>query len=169
MNKLLLGSGSWDWPDWTRIDASPDSPATYITAIPPLPSEVTATAWHTIMAIHFIEHLAAWKAEELLKQCYEILAPGGVLILEQPNILYAAKVLLGQITPPDGDPGQFDMWPLYGDPNHRDELMLHKWGYSPDTMTALLCSCGFDPLNIYIKPAEYHGRKARDFRIEAIK
>jgi hypothetical protein len=169
LNKLLLGSGGWDWPDWTRIDASPDSPATYHAAIPPLPAEVLASKWDVIMAIHFIEHLAPWKADELLHECYNMLTPNGVLILEQPNILYAAKVLLGQIAPLDGEPGQFDMWPLWGDPTQRDELMLHKWGYSPDTMTTLLCGCGFDLVNIVIKPTEYHGKRERDFRIEAIK
>jgi len=168
-NQLLLGSGEWDWAGWTRIDASPNAPATYIANIPPLPAGVAMEKWDTIMAIHFIEHLAPWKAEELLHECYNILAPGGVLILEQPNILYAAKVLLEQIIPPDGEPGQFDMWPLYGDPTQKDELMLHHWGYSPESLGELLCKCGFEPERVIPHKTQFHGSRERDFRIEATK
>lgn len=120
------------------------------------------------MAVHFIEHLPVWQAEQLLAECYEALAPGGMLILEQPDIAYAARVLLNEIEPPHGEPGQFDMWALYGDPTHQDELMLHRWGYTPDTLTEMVAKCGFSSEEISIKPAMYHV-PARDFRLEAVK
>lgn len=168
--RLLLGSGDWAWqPEWVCIDASPTSPADYHVSIPPLPDAIKAQQWDTIMGVHVIEHVVKWDVPQLLCECYECLASEGVLILEQPNILYAVKVLLGQIKPPsDGEPGQYDYWPIYGDPTHKDELMLHRWGYHPESLVTLLIEAGFDPYKIMQKPAEYH-RPVRDFRLEARK
>lgn len=167
MPKLLLGPGEWNWPDWVSVDASPDSPSTYHAIIPPLPSEVMAQTWDVIMAIHFIEHLAPWKAKTLLSQCYAILKPGGSLILEQPNIKECARFLLEMKEPPaEAEDGQYDMWGFYGDPNHHDELMLHRWGYHPDSLEQLLVECGFG--TVKRMTAEYH-RPGRDFRMVAVK
>lgn len=168
VNKLLLGSGTWRWAGWTTIDASPTSGADHVATVPPLPYAIRSTAWTVIQAIHFIEHLCPWEAETLIRQCYECLEPGGLLILEQPNIEYAAKVLIGEVVPPQGAPGQFDMWPLFGDPTHRDPLMMHRWGYSPTTLTELLVRAGFDPGHIHVKPAQFHV-PVRDFRLEGVK
>lgn len=121
------------------------------------------------MAIHFIEHIPVWQAEVLIAECYEALAVGGKLILEQPDISYAARVLIGEVEPPSGGaPGQFDMWPLYGDPTHKNELMLHRWGYTPLTLTEMVVRCGFNPAQVTILPAQYH-QPVRDFRLEAVK
>lgn len=169
-SKLLLGSGNWNWGDWFKIDASPESKADCIASIPPLPPVVHERQWTSIMAIHFIEHIAPWKAEDLIRECYDILAPEGTIILEQPNILYAAQVLLGIIPRPEEEfSGQYDMAPLYGDASHRDELMLHRWGYTPETMTDLLIRCGFDGDRVAVYKTEFHGGRDRDFRIEAVK
>jgi hypothetical protein len=168
VNKLLLGSGSWHWEGWTTLDASPSSGADHVATIPPLPYAVRSRCWTIIQAIHFVEHLCPWDAETLLRQCYACLEPGGVLVLEQPDIRYAARVLLGEITPPPGEVGQFDMWPLYGDPTHRDPLMMHRWGYSPDTLADLLVQAGFERERISVKPARFHV-PVRDFRMEGLK
>ena len=120
------------------------------------------------MGIHVIEHIVPWLVPDLLTQCYDCLKIGGVLILEQPNILYAAKVLLGEVVPPAGEHGQFDMWPLYGNPNDHNEWMLHRWGYTPFTLMERLVGAGFIFEKITQKPAEFH-QPVRDFRIEARK
>src|SRR5947207_3003763 len=110
-SKLLLGSGDWAWGDpWLSVDGSSTSPADIHAMIPPLPDAVRAMRFDEVLMVHAIEHLAPWLALELAKQVYAVLEPGGVFILEQPNILYAAQVLLGLVErPPEEFPGQFDM------------------------------------------------------------
>lgn len=169
VSKLLIGSGGWHWPEYVGIDANAGNEPDIIAIVPPLPPEVMAQRWTEIMMIHAIEHIAPWKALELAKQCYECLADGGVFILEQPNIIYAAKVLLGIITPPDGEPGQYDMWPLYGNPETEDEWMLHKWGWTPLTLTNMLIEAGFKKEKIIPAYPQFHGSRERDFRLEAVK
>lgn len=169
MKQLLLGSGNWHWDGWTTIDASEDSGADIIAPLPPLPPEVKVQAWDVILAAHFIEHLPPWEARELVGQCYEALTPGGTLILEQPDISYCAKVLLGLKQPPAGGaPGQFDLWGFYGDPGHRDALMLHRWGYTPESLREMVIGAGFAPEAVHIRTAVFH-QPVRDFRLEAVK
>lgn len=150
------------------MDADPANHPTHVAAIPPLPYAVTFTLWDTIMMIHFIEHIPLWKARELLADCHRLLKAGGVLILEQPDITYCAKVLLGLETPPHGAPGQFDLWGFYGDPTHENEFMLHRWGFTPQSLSELLVSVGFAWEGVTVKPAQFH-QPVRDFRVEARK
>jgi hypothetical protein len=167
MNKLLLGSGDWRWDGWTTIDANADNRPDIVAVVPPLPADVRAKKWDEILMVHAIEHLPPWQALELAKECYFCLSPKGVFILEQPNILYAAAVLLGLKEPFEGArPGQASMWALYGNPETQDEWMLHRWGYTPDTMIDMLVQAGFERRNVRITPAQYHVPE-RDFRIEA--
>jgi len=117
-----------------------------------------------------IEHIAPWLALELAKECYAILELDGVLILEQPNIKYAAAMLLGYIERPHEEfEGQHDMAAFYGDPSTKNELMLHRWGYHPESMAKMLVEAGFDPRKFTIRPTQFHGSRDRDFRIEARK
>jgi SAM-dependent methyltransferase len=119
-----------------------------------------------ILAVHVIEHFYQWEVTQLLTHWKSVLKPGGVLILECPNILYAAEMLLKH---PDrapharGKDGKLAMWPLYGDPNWQDPLMCHRWGYTPATLIELLEDCGF--INVRQEPAVFKMRDPRDMRI----
>lgn len=169
MNQLLLGSGDWHWSGWTTLDANHVSGADVIATIPPLPESVMRQAWDRLLAAHFIEHLYLWQAKMLLQQCYKCLNVGGILTLEQPNIEYCAKVLLGQLDPPKGsEPGQFDMWGFYGTPLGHDPLMGHHWGYTPKSLSDLVVEAGFKQANIMISPGRYH-QPDRDFTLEVVK
>lgn len=165
MNKLAIGERRRR-SGWTTLDGSgkPDILAT----VPPLPEQVTAQLWDEIEMIHVIEHFPLWEARDILLSCWQILKPGGKLVLEQPNIEYAAKVLLGQERKPRGHKDQFDMWPLYGDPSHKDRSYCHCWGYTPKTLTDELLRVGFNPDAISTLRARSHF-PVRDFRIEAVR
>lgn len=115
-----------------------------------------------LMAMHVIEHVYAWEAPALLLEWRRLLKPGGLLVLELPNIEAAARNLLQGL----GD--QMAMWPLYGDPGHRDPYMTHRWGYTPATVRGLVAGLGFG--EVVQPPPRTHGARAnRDMRIEARK
>jgi hypothetical protein len=57
---------------------------------------------------------------------------------------------------------------LYGDWSHRDPYMMHRHGYTPKTIQALLQECGLR--RVALLPPKTHGaRRNRDMRIEAIR
>jgi predicted SAM-dependent methyltransferase len=115
-----------------------------------------------LQAMHIIEHMQAWEAPAFLAECKRLLEPGGKLILELPNIRLACENLLA------GLPDQMGMWPIYGDWNHKDPYMMHRHGYTPKTIEALLLSAEFN--NICHLPPQTHGARAnRDMRVECVK
>jgi predicted SAM-dependent methyltransferase len=114
-----------------------------------------------VHSYHFLEHVYRWEAPHLVAEFRRLLKPGGRLVLELPNIESAARNLLAGLN------DQMAMWPLYGDPGHRDPYMCHRWGYTPATVAALLRDGGF--AGVVVKPPITHGAKShRDMRVEAL-
>lgn len=170
--KLNIGCGKQTWNDFYCVDAvqhaKADRPVDLIHAfqfdgeqlVNPLPlADSVADELHNY---HFIEHVYRWESPALLKEFRRLLKDGGRLIIECPDIKKAAQNLLSNAK------DQLCMWPLYGDPSHKDPYMCHRWGYTPETLKALLKECGFK--NVTQGRPQTHGARAnRDMRIEAVK
>lgn len=166
MKKLLLCCGPTRPPGFVRLDVNPEHEPDILAAIPPLPADARGP-WDEIDLIHGIEHFWLWDAAPLLRECYDVLNPGGVLVLEQPNIAAAARVFLGLDPPQYKGILESAMWPLYGDPAHRDTGYMHRWGYTPETLPALLREVA-PWSSIKVLPQVYHAyAMGRDFRVEA--
>ncbi len=167
--KINIACGKQTWDDFFCVDAvrhpkasrDPDLLHAFrfdkTVLVNPLPLECgQATELHSY---HFLEHVYAWEAPALLQEFKRLLQPGGLLVLELPNITLAAKNLLAGL----GD--QMSMWPLYGDPQHLDPYMTHRWGYTQKTLKALLVSNGFVDLK-FCNPKTHGAKLLRDMRVE---
>lgn len=122
-----------------------------------------------VLAVHVIEHFWRWEVEDVLKEWIRVLKPGGKLILECPNLKSACEAFLQD---PDngakaGQEGQRTMWVFYGDPSWKDPLMIHRWGYTPESLGNLLQSVGL--LDVKQEPAQFKLKEPRDMRITGIK
>lgn len=115
-----------------------------------------------LQSTHFLEHVFAWEAPALVGEWRRLLKPGARLVLELPNIELAAKNLLA------GMDDQMVMFPLYGDPTHRDPFMCHRWGWRPRTVKELLQAGRFDRIR-FSPPRTHGGRVNRDMRVEAVR
>lgn len=113
-------------------------------------------------AYHVIEHFYAWEVDAVVGEWKRLLRPGGLLVVECPDLEKAARNLLAGLN------DQMVMWPLYGDPQHRDPFMCHRWGYTRTTLEALLQRCGFDRI-VHAPPQTHGGLVERDMRVEARK
>lgn len=164
MKRVNIGCGRMVLDGWINCDVQVSPKA-------PRPPEVLCDArtvplpdsdCDVVMALHLIEHFYRWEVEDVLAEWRRLLKPKGQLILELPNLEQACRNLLKGLN------DQMSMWPIYGDWNHRDEFMMHKHGYSPATITALLKTCGFTKIRIL--PPMTHGRRHnRDMRVEGVK
>jgi SAM-dependent methyltransferase len=118
-----------------------------------------------ILSVHAIEHFWRWEAADVLREWLRVLKPGGVMILECPNLATACAELLKD---PDcfagaGRDGQLTMWVLYGDPAWQDPLMCHRWGYTPQSLMRLMGEAGL--VKLRQEPAQFKLREPRDMRI----
>jgi len=123
------------------------------------------TSVDEILSVHVVEHFWRWEVVGVLKEWVRVLKPGGLMVLECPNLKSACEAFLAN---PDlhagpGQEGQRSMWVFYGDPSWRDPLMVHRWGYTPQSLAALMAEVGL--VNIRQEPAQFKLREPRDMRI----
>lgn len=113
-----------------------------------------------IIAIHVIEHFYKWEIPQLLHEWRRVLKPKCKLILECPDLEKVATHFLS------GGTEQLGMWGFYGNPDLKDVLHTHKWGYTGKTLTSTLQKAGFR--DVKVLPAEYK-LPVRDMRVEGFK
>ena len=168
--KLNLGCGDKILPGYINIDTvqsragkQPD----LISDVRNLKNIKTAIA-DEILAVHVIEHFYYWEVVPILQVWRRVLKPGGKLILECPNLLFACQMIVENpvLGSRPGQDGQMSMWPLYGDPSWQDPLMCHKWAYTPHSLMEVAQLAGL--LQPRQEPAQFKLREPRDMRITAL-
>lgn len=158
--KINIGCGRKILAGWVNTDIQARDGVDHVCDLRavPLPDECA----DVVQAMHVIEHVYRWEAPDALREWRRLLKPGGLLILELPDLEHACRNLLR------GRGDQMAMWPLYGDPGPMDVHNCHRWGYTRASIASLLAAEGFR--RIEHLPPQTHGRRLdRDMRVEAIK
>jgi SAM-dependent methyltransferase len=122
-----------------------------------------------ILSVHVVEHFWRWEVRDVLREWIRALKPGGRMVVECPNIRSACETFLQdpeRFAREDQD-GQRTMWVFYGDPKWKDPLMIHRWGYTPESLRALLSEAGL--VDVRQEPAQFKLREPRDMRVVGVK
>lgn len=165
--KLNMGAGGKRLPGYTGVDvverlgADIVAPADKV----PLPDGCA----EELMAIHLVEHILPWELKTVLAEWHRLLQPGGLLVLEMPDLLKCCQNILDGRIKGGKHPDQLGMWGLFGDDRYQDPYMLHRWSYTFKTLAPIVEAAGF--VKIVERPTVFHpaGRDHRDFRLEARK
>jgi len=169
MKKLNLGCGDKILPNYINVDVAVarlgKTPDVLCDLRKLTPFEDQSI--DEILAVHVVEHFWHWEAVDILKEWVRVLKPGGLMILECPNLLSACLEILQNpdIATGPGPEGQRSMWVLYGDPSWKDPLMNHCWAYTPRSLGKVMYDAGL--MNIRQEPAQFKLREPRDMRIVA--
>ena len=169
--KLNLGCGDKILPGYVNVDvveARAGMKPDVICDLHDLAPFEDASA-DEILSVHVVEHFWRWEIRDVLREWVRVLKPGGRMIVECPNILSAAQSLMQ--SPLEGaredQAGQRTMWVFYGDPKWKDPLMIHRWGYTPESLRDLLAEAGLR--DVRQEPAQFKLREPRDMRVVGIK
>lgn len=156
--RLNLGAGDKRLKGYLSVGLQADHDVVCDVRAIPLPDDYADEA----VAIHVLEHLERWDAPAALLEWRRVLKPGGLLVLELPDLIKCCKNILGLADEQEGLLG------LWGDPRHREPLMMHRWGWTVREVADELRSAGFR--KIKQRSPQFHGeRHWRDMRVEARK
>ncbi len=93
MRYLNLGCGSRYHPDWINIDIAPQGPGVIAHDVTQglfLPNASCDVVYHSDL----IEHLRQPEALRLMKECYRVLRPGGILRVATPDLERICRLYL---------------------------------------------------------------------------
>jgi predicted SAM-dependent methyltransferase len=169
--RLHLGCGSRLFDNYINVDGDymahdPNVTIHDITKVFPLSDNCV----DEILTVHVIEHISRQYILPMYKEFHRICKPGGFVATEWPDLL---KMCQEVVNNPDC------FWThdkrllkrtisgIYGDSvRYPDPTMLHKWGYSADSMSKIFVEAGFSRIEIQ---NNLHGKSPIDSRVVAYK
>jgi hypothetical protein len=111
-----------------------------------------------VVGFHVIEHIPRHTAPTVFKEAARVLVPGGLLILETPDIKGLCQMILNGNMGAIGHLFSNDRFP--GD--------AHRWGYTNDMLAILAYTNGFQACWTGLG-TDYHSEQMPLARIEAVR
>ena len=169
--RLHLGCGTVKIPDYLNIDGEYmcHDPEVIIHDISK-PFPVSDNCVDEILTVHVIEHISRQHVAVMFKEFYRICKPGGFVATEWPDLLKMCQEVVDNpdcFWTHDKRLVKRTVSGIYGDSaRYPDPTMLHKWGYSAESMCRLFTDAGF--VKVVSEP-NLHKKTAIDSRVVAYK
>jgi predicted SAM-dependent methyltransferase len=148
--KLHVGCGPALLDGWINADRDPIEGAVVLDATQPLPFPDGCIGY--VFSEHFIEHLDYREGERFLRECFRVLAPGGVVRTATPDLRFLVELYSSLKTPLKR---AYIQWitrhfipyaPAASDTfviNNFFRAWGHRFIYDEKTLTAILRPIGF--------------------------
>ncbi len=113
----------------------------YVADIANMP-DVETEHYDEVRCHHVLEHLHRQRAPLAIREFHRVLKPGGVLDVQVPDMRWLARQLADEKIPDDGI-----LTVMYGEDCAHwtdGDAQVHHWGFTEETLTALLVDNGFE-------------------------
>lgn len=168
--KLNFGAGKKKIEGYKSVDCDARTQPDYLIDVNTSIFPFEKNSCEEIVSYHFFEHLDRFVAIELLRKWQKILKPGGVLVIECPNLLRCCQMMFG-----DEEERRLGMIGIYGyEPDIVSDgiAQVHKSGWTPASIENELHRAGFR--DVYItSEVDQSFREAykykRDMKVSAVK
>ncbi len=122
-----------------------------------------------VLLVHVLEHFVRWEALELLEQFHHVLKPGGLLIMEHPDLDGCIKMYLENKVTIETPIGRLNkgFTQFYGNQWDRLDYETHRYVWTKGEMWTELNRIGFEVLALD-NQAKFHVPE-RDMRVVARK
>lgn len=123
-----------------------------------------------ILSVHVIEHFPRNTIQSIISEWHRILKPGGFVATEWPDMLKACKEIVNNPSVLWSDDRRaikrtmFVFW--YDDSRYNDIAMMHRWGYSEESLGRIFLANGFSR---WSSEPNKHSKTPNDSRIVAFK
>lgn len=103
-----------------------------------------------IYASHIVEHIAIEEVPKMLKHWYDVLTPGGYIVINVPDMEWLAREIINVERGEEAASDYFDtvnklMYVIYGPGEGFDQ---HKSGFTKSTLFAALQDAGFTHVSV---------------------
>lgn len=88
---LHIACGNNELAGWLNTELCPRGPQIFLDATKPFPFDTGVFSF--IYCEHMIEHISARDAEVMLRECFRVMSPGGVIRLVTPNMTFLTTLL----------------------------------------------------------------------------
>jgi predicted SAM-dependent methyltransferase len=146
--KLHLGCGSKLFDGYINVDGAYMKGTPGVTIHDLLdPFPLLDSCVDEIISVHVIEHIMPDRVPMLMKEWLRVLKPGGFVAVEWPDILKMCQYIVqdpSRLYSSDNRIRKRGIAGIFGNiVKYQDPVMLHKWGYSADSMSLLFKNAGF--------------------------
>lgn len=170
--KLHLGCGTVMMDGFINVDGEymkdKGFPIAYHDLTKPFP--IPDNSVDEILSVHVIEHFPRHQVDPMMKEWLRILKPGGFVATEWPDALKACKEIVNNPSIMYSDDRRalkrtmYVFW--FDDSRYNDVAMMHRWGYSEESLGQLFTNNGFKK---WISEPNKFRKTPNDSRILAFK